>query len=604
MDRATAIRMRPKILMNRPASLTSRPVAAPRSDLPQEALRSCRSAFLAVALFSAAVNVLMLAGSIYMLQVYDRVLPSRSVPTLVALSLAIVALYLLLGLFDGLRQRIMVRIGVALDQALAAPVLKAVLRAPLRGRSAEGLQLSRDLDTVRGFLSGLGPTTLFDLPWMPLYVAACFLLHPLLGWTLVGGALILTGLTVATELATRGPTRDAARGASSRAALLETGRRNAEVVAALGMEDRVVRRFGEANAGYAAANLRASDVASSLGTASKTVRFILQSALLGVGAWLVIQNEASHGVMIAASIISSRALAPVELAIANWRPFLAARQAWQRLGQGLPPVDIDRPVAPDAAQRRLTVEHLVVVPPGAPAPVLQGISFALAGGDGLAIIGPSASGKSTLARALVGVWPAAKGEVRLDGATLEQWPAETRGAMIGYLPQDIQLFDGTVAENIARFEPRASEQAVIAAARAAGAYDMILGLPNGFGTPVGEAGGALSGGQRQRVALARALYKDPFLVVLDEPNSNLDAEGDAALTEAVRGIRARGGIVIVVAHRPSALTGVDLVLALAGGQVQSFGPKDDVLRKALAGAPKPAAQPAAAPRLATVDGKA
>jgi PrtD family type I secretion system ABC transporter len=577
---------------NRPAG-PHRPAPGKTADPLSGALAACRGAFLTVGLFSAAINVLALTGSIYMLQVYDRVLPSRSVPTLVALSLIVVALYAMQGVFDWLRQRILGRIGVALDQALSGPVVTAILRMPMRTRSGgEGLQLSRDLDSVRSFLSGLGPTTLFDLPWIPLYVGICFLLHPLLGWTLVGGAVILVTLTLLTEIRVRAPTHDAARSGAQRAVMLEAARRNAEVVAALGMEQRIVQRFGAASVEHIAAQQRAADIAGGLGAMSKVVRFILQSAMLGVGAWLVINDQASGGVMIASSVISSRALAPIELAISNWRPFLSARQAWQRLRGALgADVDTTNAVAPDRASRTLTLDQVCVAAPGGSV-VVQGVSFALEAGQGLGIIGPSASGKSSLARAVVGVWPTARGELRLDGATLDQWSAEARGAMIGYLPQDIELFDGTVAENIARFDPAMSNDDVLAAARAAGAYDMILKLPSGFETKIGEAGSSLSGGQRQRIALARALYKDPFLVVLDEPNSNLDSEGDAALAAAIKGIRARGGIAIVVAHRPSALAGVDLVLALAQGQAQAFGPKDDVLRNILS-------PPVAKPRQAT-----
>jgi ATP-binding cassette subfamily C protein len=560
----------------------------PSKNAASEALASCRSAFLAVGLFSALVNILMLTGSIYMLQVYDRVLPSRSVPTLVALSLIVAALFILLGVFDWLRQRILSRVGVELDSRLGGPVLGAILSAQLRGAPG-GTQLSRDLDSVRGFLSGIGPTTLFDLPWIPLYVALCFILHPFLGWLLVAGAAVLVALALLTEVMSRRPSAEVARSGAERAALIEAVRRNAEAVTALGMGQRVTRLFDRLNERHVAANLSASDVTSGLGGISKVIRFMLQSAMLGLGAWLVMHDQASSGVMIASSILSSRALAPIELAISSWRPFIGARQAWSRLKPALAVLDEAPEVAPERPQRRVTLDHVFVAPPGSPLPTVKDVGFTLEAGQGLAVIGPSASGKSTLARALVGVWPVLRGSLRLDGATLEQWPEETRGAIIGYMPQEVQLFSGTIAENIARFDPAMTEEGVRAAARAAGAYDLIVGLPKGFDTPVGEAGGVLSGGQRQRIALARALYGDPFLVVLDEPNASLDSDGDAALTAAIAGVLARGGIVVVVAHRPSALASIDQVLILADGQVQAFGPKEEVLRKSLAARPAPSA---------------
>jgi ATP-binding cassette subfamily C protein len=584
IDWRTSLSLPPSRVNNMTAAISAdKSGDAKGRDLPSIALASCRGAFIFVGLFSAVVNVLMLTGSIYMLQVYDRVIPSRSIPTLVSLSVIVIVIFAVQGVFDWLRQRILTRIGAALDHALWEPVNAAILRSPLKPGRAGGVQLSSDLDSVRGFLSGLGPTTLFDLPWMPLYLAGCFLLHPYLGWTLVGGAVVLFSLALLTEILTRAPTREASRSAAARNIQLEAGRRNAEVVAALGMERRVIARIGAANAEQIAAQQRNSDIAGALGTLSKTLRFVLQSALLGIGAWLVIEGQASSGVMIASSIMGSRALAPVELAISVWRPFVGARQAWQRLRNALSTKD-ESPstVVPERARHILTVDQVFIAAPGGAKAIIQNASFQLKAGQAVGIIGPSASGKSTLARALVGIWPAARGEIRLDAATLDQWPAEIRGGLMGYLPQDVELFDGTVAENIARFDPEMDGSAVIDAAKAAGAYDMILNLPKGFEMRIGEAGAALSGGQRQRVALARALYKDPFMVVLDEPNASLDAEGDAALTQAIKGVRERGGIAIIVAHRPAALAGVDLVMTLANGQIQAFGPKDEVLRKTLA----------------------
>lgn len=543
---------------------------------------------MTVAIFSAVVNILMLTGSFYMLQVYDRVLPSRSVPTLLALTAIAAAAFIILGVFDWLRQRILSRIGLVLDSRLSQPVLITILDAKNRGMQS-GTQLSRDLDTVRGYLSGLGPASFFDLPWIPLYAGLCFLLHPLLGWTLVAGAVVLISLALLTELMSRGPAAIVSRTGNQRTRLLEASKRNAEAVAAMGMGKRISAMFSTLNGQHIQGAARASDVTTGLGTISKTMRFMLQSGMLGMGAWLVMNDMASPGVMIAASVLSSRALAPVEAVIGSWRHFIGARQSWQRLTLALSVPRAEPQVSPELPKQQLALEGGYVAVPGSAVPMVADISFALQAGQGLAIIGPSGSGKSTLARGLVGIWPLLRGELRLDNATLDQWREEERGRLIGYMPQDVQLFEGSIAQNIARFDPDMREEDIRAAAAAAGAYEMILNLPKGFEAPVGEDGALLSGGQRQRIALARALYGEPFLVVLDEPNASLDAEGDAALTAAIAGIRQRGGIVIVIAHRPSALACIDQVLVLADGRMQAFGPKAEVLKQTLvaAGQPQP-----------------
>ena len=396
------------------------------------------------------------------------------------------------------------------------------------------------------------------------------------------GAAVLVVVTLATELLMRSPTKAAAGFATTRIALAEAGRRNAEVMQAMGMAERMAARWGEANRAYLAAHQRASDVGGGLGTLSRTLSMILQSAVLGVGAYLVIEQESTAGVIIASSILTARAMAPVELAIANWKGFVAARQGWQRVHQLLALFpQRNPPMALPAPASRLAVEAISGTPPGEQKLVVKDVAFAVEAGHAVGVIGPSAAGKSSLARLLVGVWQPARGKIRLDGAALDQWSPEQLGPHIGYLPQDVELFDGTVAENIARFDPDADAAATVAAARTAGVHDLILRLPDGYETRIGEGGAALSAGQRQRVALARAVYGKPFLLVLDEPNSNLDAEGDEALTQAIRNVCARGGIVVVIAHRPSALAAVDLVLVMSDGCAQAFGPKDEVLGKVL-----------------------
>jgi PrtD family type I secretion system ABC transporter len=539
-----------------PASSTQAPPsqASPRSELA-EALSSCRSAFLSIGLFSGMINVLMLTGAFFMLQIYDRVLPSRSVPTLVALAILVGVLFAFLAILDMIRNRMLVRIGGSLDQALSGRVYDTIVRAPLKiGSRGDGLQPLRDLDAVRGFLSTPGPTALFDLPWLPLYLGVIFTFHTALGIAALIGAIVLITLTLFTEALAREPMKAASGFAQTRNGLAEASRRNAEVLAAMGMASRMNARWSEANQSYLASHQKASDVAGGFGSISKALRMMLQSAVLGIGAYLVIYQAATAGIIIAAAILVARALAPVDLAIANWKGFLSARQGWKRLNQLLELIPArETPMALPAPGASLAVEHATAVAPGQKKLVVQDVSFTLVSGQGLGIIGPSASGKSSLVRMIVGAWSPARGRIRLDGAALDQWSPDALGHHVGYLPQDVDLFSGTVAENIARFEPDAESQAIIGAARAAGVHDLIVGLPQGYETEIGEQGQVLSAGQRQRIGLARALYGDPFLVVLDEPNSNLDTEGEGALTQAIIGVRERGGIVIVVAHRPSAL---------------------------------------------------
>ena len=547
------------------------------------ALGRCRLAFLGVGVMSGLVNVLYLTGSFFMLEVYDRVIPSRSVPTLVGLCVLALVLFGFQGMLEAVRSRILTRVGAALDEAVSGRVFDIVVRAPLKGSvPGDGLLPLRDLDQLRGFLGGSGPSAFFDLPWMPIYLVICFLFHPLLGAAALAGAVVLALLGLLTDRATRAPTRTTTAHGLRRNGLAEAGRRNAEVLAALGMQGRFATRWAGANRDYMRAQQQLSDIASGFGAGSKVFRMALQSGVLALGAWLVINGQASAGIIIASSILVARALAPAELAIASWRGFVQARQSWARLSElfsTLPP-ERARHALP-APTRSLRVEGISVAPPGTSRLVVQDVGFTLQAGQGLGIIGPSASGKSSLVRALIGVWPAVRGKVRLDGAALDQWSADDLGPHLGFLPQEIELFAGTVAQNIARFDPAATPEAVIAAARAAGVHDLVLRLSEGYDTRIGEGGAGLSAGQRQRIGLARALYGDPFLVVLDEPNANLDAEGEHALTGAILGVRRRGGICIVIAHRPSALAALDLILMMADGRAQAFGPKDEVLKRVL-----------------------
>ncbi|HMI10943.1 MAG TPA: type I secretion system permease/ATPase [Bradyrhizobium sp.] len=572
---------RRKLFSDRPRS-TADYDDAPRSEIAAF-LVSCRRILWGVAAFSGLSNILMLTGSFFMLQVYDRVLPGRSIPTLIALIALATMLYVFQGGLDLVRNRISVRIGRYLDETLGLRVFDAIVRLPLKTRGdGDGLQPLRDLDQVRSFLASGGPAVLFDLPWMPVYLGICFLFHFWIGVTALVGALVLVAITMLTETRTRGPTKAFARFAVSRSALATEGRRNAEVLQAMGMRRQAALRWRESNQKYLAAHEAASDVASGLGGISKTFRAILQSLVLAVGAYLVINQESTAGIIIAASILTARALAPVDLAIANWKGFVGARQSGRRLDQLLKLLPKEEePLALPAPTKVLAVDQIHVTAPGSQKLILNDVSFKLWSGQGLGIIGPSGSGKSSLARAMVGVWPQLRGRIKIDNAWLEQWSSEALGRHIGYLPQDVELFDGSIAINIARFDPKATPAAVLEAARAAGAHDLVLSFADGYGTKVGEGGMTLSAGQRQRIGLARAFYGNPFLVVLDEPTSNLDSEGEEAFTEAILSVRRRGGIVVVIAHRPKALDGVDHVLVIAEGRVQSFGRKEDVLTKVL-----------------------
>lgn len=564
-------------------------MAAPRKPVVNplaEAIRANRGAFVGVGVASALLNLLTLSGSLYMLQVYDRVLPARSPATLVVLTIALVFSYSAYWFFDLIRMRILSRVGARLDRTLRADAFRIHILLALKGAGTRVPSPLQELDQIRGFLSGLGPVAILDLPWMPFFLFIIFLMHPYLGYLALAGMLVIVAMTVWADFASREPMKKTSAIGAQRSAFAESCRRNAEVLTVLGMRGRLADIWSRYGQDYFKAQDSASSASSSVSGAAKVLRMFLQSAMLGLGAWLVINQQASGGVMIASSIIFSRALAPVEIALANWKGFINVRQSYARLsdimGRAASGPD---PMALPAPRDHLAVGNVFVGAPGTTQPIVSDVSFRLVAGDGLGVIGPSGSGKTTLIRALTGAWSPLRGEIRLDGASLDQWNPDDLGRHIGYLPQDIELFEGTVAQNIARFDPDADPERVIAAAKSAGVHDMILKLPAGYDTAIGEQGGLLSGGQRQRVALARALYGDPFLVVLDEPNSNLDNDGDIALSGAIRSVRERGGIVIVIAHRPSALAGLDKLMVMQAGRMAAFGPRDAVMRQALQNAP-------------------
>lgn len=547
------------------------------------ALEPSRSALVTVGWLSALVNVLLLGGPIYMMMIYDSVLPSHSLPTLFGLLAMVTLVYAFQGVFDFLRSRILADVAASLDERLSGRVHAMMADRALASPQAakDAFQPMRDLEAIRTFLSGPGPGALIDLPWLVLFLGLLTMLHVWLGVTALAGALVLVGLTVLTDRLTRGPTEEVGTARGQRDRVVSDNLRQAEIIRALGMGVHMDARWREANTRFNGVQDRLAGVASALGGVSRIFRVFLQSVVLTVGALLYLAGEASGGIIFAASILSARALAPIDQAIANWRGFTAARQGWERLDAGLgedakrpsPATLLPAPIAD------LRVEALSVGAPGTDTSVIEDIGFALQSGDALGIIGPSAAGKTTLARALVGLWPPQAGSVRLDGAKLDQWSPLEIGRSLGYLPQHVELFEGTIAENIARMDPAPVSQAVIAAADAAGVHDMIVGLEAGYDTVLGSGGAPLSSGQRQRIGLARALYGDPFLVVLDEPNANLDAQGEAALDEAVAGLRARGAIVALIAHRPNALRQVNKVLVLQGGRMAGFGDRDEILKR-------------------------
>lgn len=551
-------------------------------DPVAQALRESARRMIGVAVFSGVINILMLSGSLYMLQVYDRVIPSRNIATLFGLSLMVLFAYLVQGYFDAMRARMLCRIATLFDGALQGSIHTALATLPLRGVKPVLMQQPlRDLDQVRGFMSGMGPTAFLDMPWIPVFLIALFLFHPAIGITALLGTAAIIAMTLLTERISRGAARAAMDMSAQRQVLADTTQRNAEIIRALGMTDRLTQRWSEANERYLQENIRATDVYANLGAGAKVLRYILQSGMLGLGAYLVVADRASGGIMIASSIMMGRALAPVEIALGSWKQLVAARQGLTRLR------DICKATAPPAAppvllprpSRELSVQDLAVTAPGSATAIVSNVSFSLKAGAGLALLGASASGKTSLSKALVGIWPTQHGVVRLDGAALDQWRNADLGRHIGYLPQDVALFDGTVAENICRFDGEATSDDILKAARIAGVHDIILRLPEGYATRIGEGGMSLSAGQRQRIGLARAVFGDPFLIVLDEPNANLDADGENALTRAIGLLRQNRSIVIVISHRPSALSALDMTMVLYEGKAIAFGPSDEVFAR-------------------------
>ncbi|CAK7255178.1 MULTISPECIES: type I secretion system permease/ATPase [unclassified Shinella] len=544
------------------------------------ALKSSATGFLAIGLFSFFVNLLVLTGPLFMLQIYDRVLSSRSEATLVALTGLIIGLYLVMGVLDHIRSRVAARIGARFQARFDKRVFNAVLdRTNLHAQGISTVTGMRDLDAIQKVLSSPALFTVFDIPWTPFFLFVIFTFHPWMGVLGIVGGLILVGLTWLNQNGTKEDQERAMIAGRLSDEMTQTLQKESDTVRALGMRRAVAGRWQLLRDKTLEANIRYSDSNGFYSISSKTFRVFLQSAILALGAYLVLQNEITAGAMIASSIIIGRALAPIEGAIGQWSLIQRAGQGWRNLSELLARVPEDDPrTALPKPRAILEVEQVTVVPPGEQVATLRMLNFELRPGQALGVIGQSASGKSTLARVLTGIWPPAAGKVRLDGASLEQYGTDGLADHVGYLPQDVVLFEGTVAENIARMALDPDPVKVVEAAKKAGAHDMILRLPDGYDTKLPAMGGRLSGGQKQRVGLARALYGDPVLVVLDEPNSNLDAEGSMALNLAIRNLKAEGKSVVIMAHRPAAIEECELILIMENGQRLAFGPRDDVLR--------------------------
>ena len=542
------------------------------------ALKDVRSYFLYAGLFSAAVNLLMLVPVIYMLQVYDRVMASGSLSTLAMLTLLMAGLLLALGGFEWVRSMILISASNRIESNLRSRVSDATFkRSLMSGGMVSNAQPVNDLASLRQFLTGNGLFAFFDAPWVPIYIGIMFLFHPWFGFSAIIAVIVMLALTFTNEKITNKKISEANTLAQKVNGQFASNLRNAEVIAAMGMRDAVARKQNKTADEVLILQTNASQQAGLLTSISKSFRMIMQSLMLGLGALLALQQEISPGMVIAGSLLLGRALAPIDLLVQTWKGFSNARVQYGRLGQLLE----DIPKEPDtmslpAPQGNLSAENLVVIPPGAKSPVVRGVSFQIQAGEALGIVGPSASGKSSLARALLGIWPAYSGAVRLDGADISSWDRTELGPYIGYLPQDIELFDGTISENICRFS-EASPETIVDAARIAGVHEMILHLPQGYDTVIGAAGGMLSGGQRQRIGLARAVFGNPKLLLLDEPNSNLDEQGEKELVDAIARIKATGCTVIVISHRTMVLHSMDKILVMKEGAVINYGPKDHVL---------------------------
>ena len=543
----------------------------------KKSLLSAKKSFIMVGLFSMFINILMLVPPLYMLQLYDRVLGSRSQDTLIMLTLIVVVLFITMGLLEVVRSRVLVRVGNKLDSMLSQRIFDNLFELERKAPGRSSSMPLNDLTQVRQFMTGNGLFAFFDAPWMPIYIIVLFIFHPAFGFFAIFAAIVLVGITVANEYSTKEKLAEANNLSRASTIYVDSNIRNAEVVNAMGMRNNISKIWADKYYGFLNAQNIASDSAGVWSNLSKSLRVMFQSLILGLGAYLAINMEVTPGMMIAASIIMGRALAPLDLIIGSWKGFSSARSSYERI-EGLLndfPKDKEYMQLP-APKGEITLENVVVIPPSGTVPSLKGISMRIEKGDVVGIIGPSAAGKSSLARVMLGLWPLTNGVARIDKADISQWNREDLGQYVGYLPQDIELFEGTVSQNIARFGEVEPEK-VVEAATKAGVHEMILKLPEGYDTKIGPGGASLSGGQRQRIGLARALYNNPVFVVLDEPNSNLDDVGEAALVEAIKTLRAGGTTVVIITHRTNVLQATNKLALINNGVLELYGNTNDVL---------------------------